>query len=160
MRDYHGNDSCNQSWRSFSFDLDASWQDWRVLQNFQDTAFSPATPYSTCLYPNSNLDFYMLSSVECIVLWNVWHEMRWEYWSGFSLEHSKRCCLSLLTVDNHIDIFDIRRGDVVAGLAFITTRLVSHDTYNVQVLFSVQRLCCREIEREKERRWDEDKVNV
>lgn len=57
------------------------------------------------------------------------------------------CSLSLLTVDNHIDIFDIRRGDVVAGFAFITTRLVPHNTYNVQVLFSIQRFCCREGEK-------------
>lgn len=54
----------------------------------------------------------------------------------------------LLTADNHVDVFDIRRGDVVAGLAFVTTCLVSHDTYNIQVFFSVQRLCCREIEGE------------
>lgn len=56
-----------------------------------------------------------------------------------------------LTVDDHVDVFDVRRGDVVAGLAFVTTRLVSHDAYNVQVLFSIQRLCCREIEGVKEK---------
>lgn len=68
------------------------------------------------------------------------------------------CSLSLLTVHNHIDIFDIWCGDVIAGLAFVTTRLVSHDTYNVQVLFSVQWLCCRVIEGGKrERKKEGDK---
>lgn len=51
----------------------------------------------------------------------------------------------LLTVDDHVDVFDIRL-DVIAGFAFVTTRLVSHDTYNVQVLFSVQWVCCREVQ--------------
>lgn len=44
-------------------------------------------------------------------------------------------------VDHYIDVFDVRRGYVVAGLAFISTRLVSHDSYNVQELLPVQRLC-------------------
>lgn len=49
----------------------------------------------------------------------------------------------LLTVDNHIDIFDIWRGDVVAGLTFIATCLISHNAYDVQILISIQRLCCK-----------------
>lgn len=55
----------------------------------------------------------------------------------------------LLTVDNHIDVFDIRRGNIIAGLAFIATCLVSHDAYNVQVLLSIQWLCCKEKKRAK-----------
>ena len=52
----------------------------------------------------------------------------------------------ILTIDNHVDIFDIRRGNLVAGLAFIASRLVSHDAYDVQILFTIQRLCCRDTE--------------
>lgn len=114
-------------------------------KTFKYTAFTPRhTKY--CLSPplTSILTFV------CFYLWVYhlfWHEMWWDYWSVFSLEYSVPCRLSLLTVDNHIDVFDIRRGDVVAGFAFITTRLVSHDTYNVQVLLSIQRFCCREGEK-------------
>ncbi len=68
---------------------------------------------------------------------------------GENTDECSVCSLLLLTVDDHVDIFDIRRCDVVAGLAFITTCLVSHDAYNVQVLLSIQRLCCGEIERGK-----------
>lgn len=50
----------------------------------------------------------------------------------------------LLTVDHHVDIFHVRRGDVVAGLAFVTAGLVSHDACNVQVLLPIQRLGCRD----------------
>lgn len=54
----------------------------------------------------------------------------------------------LLTVDNHVNVFDVRCGDVIAGLALVAARLVSHDAYNVQELFSFQWLCCKE-----EREW-------
>lgn len=58
---------------------------------------------------------------------------------------------SLLTVDNYIDVFDIRCGHIIAGLAFVTTCLVPHDAYNVQVLFTVQWLRCRGEEEGKEK---------
>lgn len=64
----------------------------------------------------------------------------------------RRRRLSLLTVDDHVDVFDIGRGDVVAGLAFVAPGLVPHYTYDVQVLLSVQRVCCREGENEGEMR--------
>lgn len=105
------------------------------------------------IQPPCHITFYMsqhLTSILTFICFYLLSASPFEPWNVlricsavFSLEYSE-CSLSLLTVDNHIDVFDIRRGDIVAGLAFVTTRLVSHDTYNIQVLFSFQWLCCRE----------------
>lgn len=50
---------------------------------------------------------------------------------------------SVLTVDNHVDVFDIRHGHVVARFAFVAARLVPHDAAYVQVLVAIQWVCCK-----------------
>lgn len=100
-----------------------------------------ATLDPTCLYP------YLQTWLLYAFIWFIMKRMTWNVVRivmSFGLEQKKYHTLSLLlTVDNHIDIFDIRRGDVVAGLTFIATCLISHNAYDVQILISIQRLCCK-----------------
>lgn len=118
-------------------------------KTFKTQPSLPVTLDSTCLLLKPNLTFI------CFYLLSASPRETSDAKRGENInenEHSKRCSVSLLTVDNHVDVFDVRRGDVVAGLAFVATRLVSHDAYDVQVLLSVQRFCCREREKTEGRR--------
>lgn len=132
---------------------DLSLSAWRGTEGCSKTFKTQHTILYMSLPLTPVLTFYLLSVSSRETSWReAWREHP-SVWK------------TLLTVDNHVDVFDIRRGDVVAGLAFVATRLVSHDTYNVQVLLAVQRLRCREVkerdkrEREKRKRV-QDKVNV
>ena len=54
----------------------------------------------------------------------------------------RECRPATLTVDDHVDVFDVGCGHIVAGLALVASGLVSHDPRYVQVLLSIQRLSC------------------
>lgn len=131
----HESNSCNQCQRTHLFLSEKAEESFKTLKI--------TTPHNVSIphlkFSLNFMGFHPLSVWSCkIVAFDVVRVLI----SSVSWKKSMHCSL-LLTVDDHIDIFDIRRGNIIAGLAFITTSLVPHDAYDVQVLFSIQRLCCR-----------------
>lgn len=49
----------------------------------------------------------------------------------------------LLTVNDYIHIFHVRRSHVVASFALVAAGLVPHDADDVEIFLSIQRLRCR-----------------
>lgn len=118
---------CNRSERYLSLYLDWPREDWRVLQKL--SRFS----LRTALYP-ARLRSPVSSS------WSLFFSIARV---TVNINVNRRTLWTSLTADDHVDVFDVRRGDVVAGLAFIAARLVPHYADDVQVFLSVQRLRCR-----------------